>query len=123
MRTSPGIDKAQLLRRKLPVNRQRGARNCAGAQRTPVGQRNHPLKPLAISIQHFHPRKQMMREIDRLRPLQMRVAGDHHFRIGLRDGEQRTLRFKKQLDQILCSGLEPQPHIGRDLIIPTPRCV
>ena len=58
-----------------------------------------------------------MRQIDRLRPLQMRVARDDHFPLPLAQPHQRALQehdLPLQLRDLLP---QPKPHIQRHLVV------
>ena len=58
-----------------------------------------------------------MREIDRLRPLQMRVAGDEDIRVAsaqLHQGALKHSQLAQQADGFLT---QPEPHVERDLVV------
>ena len=80
------IDEAELPRRELTIDGQCRARNGPGAQRTPVRLRRHLRQPRAVALQHLDPGKQVVGEIHRLGPLQMRVARNQHVTVLLRHG-------------------------------------
>jgi hypothetical protein len=54
--------KPSSLRGELAVDRQRGAGDRAGAERTPVGVRRDVREPRAVAFEHLQPRKEVMRE-------------------------------------------------------------
>ena len=73
---------------------------------------------LAIAFEHLDVGEQMVREIDGLRALQMRVAGNEHVGIFLAERDERALqigdfRQARQSDFIA----QPHPHVERDLVV------
>ena len=112
-----GVHKAQLARDELAVQRQRGARQRAAAQRAHVHAHEAIEQPLVIALEHFHVSQQMMREINRLRALQMRVAGDEHFEIVFAKLNQRQLKVMNFIGEIADFLAQPHAGIQRDLII------
>ena len=65
-------------------SRKRRAGDRAGAERQDVDPLAGIGEPLRVALQHLHIGEQMMREKDRLRALQMRVAGNDHVAIAAR---------------------------------------
>lgn len=65
----------------------------------------------------------MVREKHRLRPLQVGVARDEHVAMRRSDGERASLRAKDFFTQHGGGVLEPQPHVGRDLVVTAARRV
>src|SRR2546426_7962066 len=78
LRLALGIDKSKQFRDQFPVERETGSGNGAAAERTNVPPLKATLQPLPIALQHLHVCQEVMRQEDRLRTLQMRVAGDNH---------------------------------------------
>src|SRR5688572_8557499 len=68
------IDKPQFQRHKLSINRECASRNRSTSQGTDVSALQTVPKSGVIPLDHFHVSQHMMREVDRLRPLQMRVS-------------------------------------------------
>ncbi len=95
----------------------RGAGNRAAAERADVHARMAIPKPLAIALQHLDVGEQMVREINRLRALQMRVAGNEHVGIFLAERDEGALQigdFAEQRDDFIA---QPEPHVERDLVV------
>ena len=65
----------------------------------------------------------MMRQIHRLRPLQMSVTRQQHVSFFFNHGEDGPLRCLQAGDDLRTGGLEIQPHIRRHLIVSAPRRV
>jgi len=120
LRTPLGVDEAELLRGELAVNRQRRPGDGAGAERAPVGMRGDFAEPADVAVEHFEPGKNMVREEHRLGALEMRVTGDEHVAVGRRDREQRPLGAAQPRGEVGAGVLEPQPHVGRDLVVAAP---
>ena len=123
LRPALGIGEAQRLRGKLAVDRQRGAGDGPGAQRAPVGLGRHLGKTPAVAVEHLEPREQVMRQVHRLRPLQVCVAGNEDVAVRPGHGQQRPLGAGDFFTEYAAGKLEPQPHVGRDLVVPAPRGV
>ena len=111
------VHKAQLTCDKLAVQRERGARQRAAAQRANVHAHEAIEQPLVIAFQHFHVSQQMMCEINRLCALQMRVAGDEHFEIIFSELDERQLQVVNFIGEIANFLAQPHPGIQRDLIV------
>ena len=112
-----GVHEAEQLGDELAVERQRGAGNRAAAERADVHARVAVPKPLAIALEHLDVGEQMVREINRLRALQMRVAGNEHVGIFLAERDERALQagdFAEQHDDFIA---QPEPHVEGDLVV------
>jgi len=59
----------------------------------------------------------MVAEGDRLRDLQMRVAGHHRLGVGVREIEQRPLQAPDMRHALIDRGAQEQPHVGRHLVV------
>ena len=99
LRAAPCIDKSQLARDKLAVDRQRGAGDGAGTKRAPIGVGGHFQQAEPIASQHFDPGQEMVRKPHRLGPLQMRIARNDDILMDFRHREQRRLRPEEFLPQ------------------------
>ena len=73
-----GIYEAEQPGDEHAVERQRGTGNRTAAERADVHARVAVPKALAIAFEHLDVGEQMVREIDGLRALQVRVAGNAH---------------------------------------------
>jgi hypothetical protein len=78
-------------------------------------------RAFGVAIEHLHPREQVMREEDGLGPLEMGVAGDEHVALPRRQVKQGPLGAAHALDQVGRGVFEPEPHVGRHLVVPTAR--
>ena len=76
-------DKTQQPGDPFAVQRQSRAGKGAAAQGADIHPRQALLEALSVAFEHLHIGQQMVRQIDRLGPLQMRVAGDDHQRFAL----------------------------------------
>ena len=117
------VDEAKRRGGELAVDGQSRASDGAGAQRTPVGVSRDVGQPRTIAIEHLKPGEQMMRKKHRLRPLQVRVAGDEHVAVRGGEGEQCSLGGEEFFPESGAGEFEPEPHVGRDLVVPAPRGV
>ena len=108
---------AELARDPRPIDRERRARERRAAERKAVDAPPAIAQTLGVAREHRLVGEQMMTERDRLRDLQMRVAG--HDRFGVPFGErdesppQRCERFGERVDL----AAKPEPQVGRDLIV------
>ena len=67
--------KAQFLRNGISIQRVGGGGKCAAAQRHYVCAFVGIAKAVVVALEHFHIRKQVMRQCNRLCALQVRIAG------------------------------------------------
>ena len=86
-----GIHEAKQLGDKCAVERQCAAGDRAAAERANVHPRMAVPKPLAIAFEHLDVSEQMVREINGLRALQMRIAGNDDVGIFLAERNERAL--------------------------------
>ena len=92
LRPAFGIHEAEGLRGEFAVDRQRRAGNGPRPQRTPVGLGGDFAEPLPIAFQHLQPGQEVVREKDRLGPLEVGVSRNQYVAVGLRQIQQRPLR-------------------------------
>ena len=76
--------KPSIARDEFAVERDGRAGDRAGAERQDVDALARVGDAVAVALEHLHVGEQMMREIDGLRALEMRVAGDDHVAIAAR---------------------------------------
>ncbi len=95
LRPASGIHKAKQFGDEYAVERQRGTGHGAAAERTDVHARIAVPEPFAIAFQHFDVGQQMMRKINRLRALQVRVAGNQDVGILFAERNQRPLQIAR----------------------------
>src|SRR6185503_12791031 len=74
LRSISHVHKTEQSRDQLAVKRQCGSGDSAAAKRTDVHPLEAALQPFPVACKHFHVSQQMMREINRLRPLQVSVS-------------------------------------------------
>ena len=74
-------------------------------------------EPLAIAFEHLDVGEQVMREIDGLRALQMRVAGDDDVGVVFAEGDERALQADDLAEQRGDFIAQPEPHVERDLVV------
>ena len=113
----------QRLSGHFAVDRKGGAGQGGGAERAFVEPAPAVGKPAAIAPDHLDIGHQMMPEGDRLGDLQMGEAG--HYRLGMRVGlvEQRGLDLLHRRVDALYRAADPEPEIGRDLVVARARGV
>ena len=111
------VEEAKEPRDHFAVESQRGTGNRAAAEGTDVDTTKSIDEPLLVALQHLDVCEEMMGEIDRLRPLQMCVAG--HDDINITGGQidespLELLDFAAQAGDFVT---EPESHVEGDLII------
>lgn len=107
----------------MAVDREGGARKRRGAQRALVEALTRIADATTIARQHLDIGKQVMAESDRLRRLQVGEARHHRTSVEIGLLGQGEL----EIGHLLVDGVErvadPEPHIGRDLVIARAPCV
>ncbi len=93
------VHEIEKFRDKHAVKRQRRTGDCAAAERADVHARVAIPKPFAIAFEHLDIREQMVREINGLRALQMRIAGDDDVGIFLAERNERALQIGNFFEQ------------------------
>ena len=73
--------------------------------------------PAEIAVKHFDVGEQVVREIDRLRPLQVGIAGNEHVAIGRGQFDQGALRGPEQGAERVAFVAEVEAEIQGDLVI------
>ena len=71
-----------------------------------------------IAPEHFDVCEQMMSEVNRLCPLQMRITGDDDIFIRLAKRNKRLLQVANLLLQFHHLVAQPHPHIEGNLVVP-----
>ena len=99
------------------VDREGGARQCRGPQRTFVQAFAGILHATAITAEHFDIGQKMMTESDRLCRLQMGKAGHHRAGKLHRALHQCQLQIPHLLVDTVERVAHPQFHVGGDLVI------
>ena len=72
---------------------------------------------LGIARKHLDIGQQVVAEADRLRHLQVGEAGHDDVGIGVGGLDQRALQFGQQAADRADLVAQPQPHVGRDLVV------
>jgi hypothetical protein len=107
----------------MAVDREGGAGKRGGAERAFVEALARIAEAAAIARQHLDIGQQMMAEGHRLRRLQMGEA--RHHRAGMEIGllGQGELEIGHLLVDLVERVADPEPHIGRDLVVARARGV
>ena len=110
--------KAQIARDGFAVERKAAARQRARSERQHVDARARLLEPLAIAREHFEIRQQIVRPEHRLRPPQMRVAGNHGIADICRPARAAHPSTPASPTRSVSIALaQPEPHIERHLLV------
>ena len=117
LRLAADIHKSEQLGDERAIQRQRGTGNRAAAERADVHARVAVPKPLAIAFEHLDVGEQMVREINGLRALQMRVAGNEHAGIFFAERDERALQIGDFAEQQSNFIAQPEAHVERDLVV------
>ena len=108
---------------RLAVDRERGAGQRRGAQRQFVEPPPAIGEPAAVAPEHLDIGQQMMAEGHRLGDLEMGEARHHRRGFGLGAVDQRLLQVAHRRVEAVDRGAQPQPQIGRDLVVARARGV
>ena len=107
---------AELGGHQLPVGREVHARQRARAQRQLAGQPSTTSKR-AVAPEHPEVRQQVVRQIHRLRPLQVGVAGHRPVEVRLGDAHEHRLEVLQRLDRPQGVRAGEHRHVGGDLVV------
>src|SRR5688572_13090058 len=113
---------AQALEAELPchalaIDREAGAGERGGAEGQPIDPAPHLHEPFTVALEHLHIRHQVMAEGDGLRHLQMGEARHDQRGVALGLVHQRALQVREQGKESVDLRAQPQPHVGRDLVV------
>ena len=111
------------LRRRVSVDRECGAGERRGAERTEIRALARIGEPAAVARGHLHVCEQVVPEGDGLRRLQMGEARHHGGGVFERLLRERALVGGERHVDGIDRGLDPQPEIGRDLVVARARGV
>ena len=103
---------------QLAVDRHRGPCDCTAPQWTLVQAPVRIVQTATIPFEHFHVGEQVMREVDRLRTLEMGITGNHHVRELLAQSHQRALKTRDLVTQRADLVSQPEPDVQCDLVVP-----
>ena len=114
-----GVGKAEFKRDKGAVDREGGPRNRTGTEGANIRLFVDHREAVPVAVEHFHVSEEVVRHGDGLGALQMGVARDEN-RLGtLRE----SVEFAHCLGEGVVKGfamiLEPETHIGGDLVVAT----
>jgi len=113
--------KAKKPGRAGPVDRQPRPGQGRRPQRQNVQALSAVFQPLSVAGKHFGKRQQIVRQKNRLRLLQMRVAGHDGGDFLFGHADQLLLERIEQADQPVRLVAQVQPNIQRDLIVAAAR--
>ena len=114
---------AEQLRREVAVERVGRAGQRAGAERTDVHALCGVLQAADVPQEHLGVRHQVVAEGDRLRALQVRVAGHDRVGVFLRLVAEDADQLFELADEARARFAERQADVERDLIVPAARRV
>ena len=89
---------AELARQQRAVGLEVHARERAGAQRQVGRGAEHELEPPGVAPEHPEVRQQVVREVDGLRALEVRVAGHRPVQVGVGELDEHALEVLQALD-------------------------
>ena len=113
----------QRARHILAVQRVWRTGQSAGAQRQDIGARVGVSQPTGVALQHLPIRQQVMPEQDRLRSLQVGVAGHDGCPVPLRRLDERRLHVENARHAFDECRAHEQAHVGGHLVISAARGV
>ena len=114
---------AELARDEAAVGREVHAGQRARAERQLAGRAEHELEPPRVAPEHPEVRQQVVREVDRLRALEVRVAGHRPVLVALGELDERALQLLQLLERLQRVRAREHRHVGRDLVVARARGV
>ena len=135
---SPGRSRGWRRRRSSSGRRPRSPSSLATSRRSvgkftpasaPAPSGSSPVEPehdreaRGVAPEHPEVGQQVMREIDRLRALQVRVAGHRPVQVRLGDAHDHRLQVLQRLDRPQRVGAREHRHVGGDLVVARARRV
>ena len=117
LRFAARVHEAEQFGDEHAIERQRGAGNRAAAERADVHAAAAIPKPLAVALQHLDVGEQMVREINGLRALQMRVAGNEHVCVLFAERDERALQLGDFSEQGNDFVPQPEADVEGDLVV------
>ena len=115
--------KVQLFRDKRTIDRQRRPRERPRTERHDIRSRIDALESLKIACKHSKIRHEMMRKENRLRTLEMRIAGHNDFTVTLRRFHKCFLQLPNVIQYLDDRAAHKHMRIERDLIVAAARGV
>ena len=116
-RVGEHVGEAERRRRRRRVDRQRRARQRAGAERRHVEALDGGDEAVDVAGERPAVGEQVVGEQHRLGPLHVGVAGQVRVAGGLGPGEQDVLQADDEAGDGEQLALAPQPQVGRDLVV------
>lgn len=117
LRAAFRVHEAKLFRDGLTVEWERAAGQRAAAERADVHARKTIREPGVVAFQHLDVGEEMVREINRLGALEMRVAGDDDGEIFRAEGDERFLQRANFLGEQGDLVAQPEADVERDLVV------
>ncbi len=114
---------AELARDELPVGREVHAGQRAGAERQLARRAEHELEAPRVAPEHPEVREQVMREVDGLRALQVRVARHRPVLVALGEADEHALQVLELLERLQRVRAREHRDVGRDLVVARARRV
>ena len=111
---------AELARDEAPIEGEACARQRAGAERQLVGARAAVAEARPVARQHLVIGEQVVREEDRLRALEVRVAGEERVAMAAGERGERALHSGQGGVDGVALGAQPEAQVERHLIVPAP---
>jgi hypothetical protein len=110
----------EVRRQGRAVDRVRGAGERRRPERATPGAPTRVREPFAVAIEHLEVGETPVREEDRLRPLKVRIARHHRVDLALgelHEGGPDGVDLAAARRDLVA---DPEPQIGRDLVVATP---
>ena len=114
---------AQLARDEAAIGREVHAGERARAERQLAGRAEHELEAPRVAPEHPEVREQVMREVDGLGALQVRVARHRPVLVALGELDERALQVLELLERLQRVRAREHRHVGRDLVVARARGV
>ncbi len=101
----------------VPIDRQARARQGRGAQRQDVRPAAAVGQPQPVALELLAVGQPVVRGQDRLRPLDVGIAGQDHVGVGVAAADQRPLQGHQPLVDPVDRPADPEPQVGGHLIV------
>jgi len=117
------VGEAELTRDGTAVGGEVDAGQRAGAERQAIGGAQREVQAAGVAVEHPEVRQQVVRQIDGLRALEVRVPGHRPVDVRVGDVEQRVLKVADRVPAAQRVGSHEQRHVGGDLVVARARGV
>ena len=108
---------AERIGHGMAVDGKAGAGERRAAQRALVHPRPRIREARGVAAQHLKIRHQMMTQSHGLGDLQVRKAGHDRLGMLLRAADEHALKVADRVRRFVASRSDPQPEVGRDLVV------